>query len=239
VVAALKKEIDLFLDALEGLRRRREGSCSCYAGSLAHRPVRVIRTGMGRADVDPCLFGNCSLVLSTGFCGALSPLLARGDFVVSTNLVARTVTGERLQNASMPGAPANGGLAKTRIPISKTMRKSLERAALETGAVLWFGATFTADRVIRTPEEKAALHGACGALSVEMEDLHRLECAARSGLPFLSLRVVLDTRVERVPSLRSAVRIPADTADLLKGANICARKLASLLVRFVEKFEMA
>lgn len=223
VVSALKKEIDFFLDALEGLRRRREGSRSCYEGSLARRPVRVIRTGVGRASIDPRLYSDCSLVVSTGFCGALSPLLDRGDFVVST----------------VVAACAAGGMVEKKIVISAETRESLERAALETGAVLRFGTTFTAGRVIRTTKEKAALHETCGALSVEMEDFHRLEFAAERDLPFLSLRVVLDRQSDRIPSLRAAARIPADTADLLKGVNPCARALASLLARFVKKFEMA
>jgi nucleoside phosphorylase len=222
VVAALKREVDLFLDALEGLKRRGEGSCRCYEGTLARRDVRVIRTGIGKASFDRCLTRDCSLVISTGFCGALSPLLVRGDFVVSTSLAACEA----------------GGIAEKKIVIPARTRELLERTALETGAVLRFGTSFTAERVIRTVQEKAALHEASGALSVEMEDYHRLECARERGLPFLSLRVVLDRQVDRIPSFRAAARIPADTAALLKNANLCARGLASLLVRFVEKFEM-
>lgn len=221
VAAALKKEIDFFLDGLDGIRTTRVGSRSCYEGSLACRPLRVVRTGMGRAAEDARLYDGCSLVVSTGFCGALSPLLARGDFVVSTAVLARPDVAQRA------------------VPIPPEAKRSIESAARELGAVLRFGATFTADRVIRTPEEKAALHGESGAISVDMEDFYRLQAAERLGIPCVSVRVVLDGQGDRVPSFRSALRIPSDAAALLRGANLCARSLARLLARFVEKFEMA
>jgi nucleoside phosphorylase len=233
VIVALKKEIDFFLDMLGGLQKRREGALSLYEGVLARRPVRVIRTGVGRVSIDPGLSRDCSLLVSAGFCGALSPFLVRGDFVVSTSVVTHPVLG-----VTSIGARPTGRKVEKKIAVSSGTRKSLERAASACGAVLRFGTTLTAGRVVRTVEEKAGLHEACGALSVEMEDSHRLECAERRGLPFLSLRVVLDEQSDRIPSLRSAIRIPADTFDLLKGVNLCARALASLLARFVEKFEM-
>ena len=238
----MKKEIDFFLDELDGVRKKCMGPHSWYEGSLAGRPLRVVRTGIGRTVGEAILRSGCSLFVSTGFCGALSPLLARGDFVVSTAVLARRKADEIRLHVTGSGieAPndADAGIVKRAIPLTQGARHSIESAARELGAVLHFGATFTADRVIRTAEEKTALHAESGAISVDMEDCYRLEIAVSLGIPFLSVRVVLDGPRESIPSLRSAFRIPSDAAALLKGANRCARSLARFLVRFVEKFEM-
>ena len=52
-----------------------------------------------------------------------------------------------------------------------------------------------AERVIATPEEKAALHRDTGASAVDMETA----VIARSGIPFAVLRAVADTADETLP----------------------------------------
>ncbi len=61
------------------------------------------------------------------------------------------------------------------------------------GAGFFFGRVHTADALVATAGEKAALFAKTGALAVDMETELVREMAAKMGVPFLALRVISDT----------------------------------------------
>ncbi len=121
-------------------------------------------------------------VIMAGFCGASDPSLKTGDIHVA-NLFHATDEGSFPSGA----IAANQGLTST-----------LTDAAHASGC-----------RVITTPSAtvpavagiviKSAVYAALGVASVNMED-YWASCAARSvGIPFASVRVVLDTADQEIP----------------------------------------
>jgi len=235
VLAALKSEIEPFLQRLGGLRSWKTHGLALFEGETGGRRVRVVKTGIGKKKIDPETVAGCTLLVSTGFCGALVPGLSAGDIVLSIAIAASTA-----HSGDGPPAPVTGDSSAVSLPAGcpDSLAASAERAALECSVAMRRGPTVTADRIVRTPAEKAKLHEETGAIAVDMEDFHRLGLARAAGLPFISLRVVLDELGERVPGVADPFRLPGDLARLLKKTGPCGRSLAVFLVRFFEKFEM-
>ena len=235
VLAALKSEIEPFLQRLGGLRSWKTRGLALFEGETGGRRVRVVKTGIGKNKIDPETVAGCTLLVSTGFCGALVPGLAGGDIVLSIAIAASTA-----HSGKGPPAPVAGDSSSASLTAGwpGSLAAAAERAAGECSVSMRRGPTVTADRVVRTPAEKAKLHTETGAIAVDMEDFHRLGLARAAGLPFVSLRVVLDELGERIPGVGDPFRLPGDLARLLKKTGPCGRSLAVFLVRFFEKFEM-
>jgi hypothetical protein len=61
------------------------------------------------------------------------------------------------------------------------------------------GRLLGADAVAATPERKRELAAATGALAIDTESHHVAAVAARAGLPFMAVRVVIDAADDAVP----------------------------------------
>jgi len=62
------------------------------------------------------------------------------------------------------------------------------------------GAVFTADRVLTTTAEKAALRERTGAAAVDMESAGVAAVAAAARVPFIAIRAVADTAADTLPA---------------------------------------
>jgi adenosylhomocysteine nucleosidase len=80
-------------------------------------------------------------------------------------------------------------------------------------------------RVLKTPEEKRALHAATGALAVDMESASVAAAAHAAGVPFLAVRAVSDTAAIRVPHATLAA---VDVHGRLRLARAPARRPSDL-----------
>lgn len=107
-------------------------------------------------------------MLAVGFCGALHPHLHVGDLVAPDEVVDRR-TGERF------------------IPDPWLLERLPGRR----------GALTTAERLARTPRQRAALDG----VAVDMESAAVARVARRAQIPFAALRAVTDERRHRLPDL--------------------------------------
>jgi nucleoside phosphorylase len=230
VFSALKREVDPFLDRLENLKKPRLPLPS-YEGRLCGRVVRVVRTGIGGRALDAVLLEGCELLVSAGWCGALARGISTGDVVVSTAVFSGTrEAGESGRFALRAAVP----LDDSALPGPARLRA----IQIRTGVPMHLGPTVTSDRVVRTAEEKTRLHLCTSALSVDMEDRPRMDLAKRCGVPFVSVRAVLDELGDAVPVRRpgamSAIRACAAFASLLAKCGPASRNLAAVLAAFVE-----
>lgn len=107
-------------------------------------------------------------LISVGFCGALHPGLHVGDLVAPDEVVDRR-TGERFTPDPW----------------------LLERLPGRRGTLT------TAERLARTPAQRAALDG----VAVDMESAAVARVARRARIPFAALRAVTDERRHRLPDL--------------------------------------
>ena len=247
ILVSLKKEIDSFLPALEGLHRAREGACILHAGSVSGKPVVVIKTGIGKNVLAPGILRQCSFMVSTGFCGALAAGLKTGDIVLSDKVAfAPETAGEEIGlhagictqiEREPPGTAQVEQSGITLTDRNLTLSEAAEKLIRKAGIPILRGPTITVSRIVRSPEEKKRLALSSGSLSLEMEDYFRLELACQLGIPFISVRAVLDELDEWVPRFRSGLRSPARAAAFLKKANACSRRIAEVLLLLVQNPE--
>ena len=120
-----------------------------------------------------------------GFSGALQPSLRRGDLVVCSHLSAC--------DEGLPTLACDPQLVDTAL-----------RVASRQGVRAWVGTGLVAPALASEPDEKRALGRETGALAVDLESYWACLEAHRLGLPFLSVRVVLDALDDRLPRFVSA-----------------------------------
>jgi nucleoside phosphorylase len=142
--------------------------------------LRVVHTPMGSAApgaLARTLAGvRPRLVLSTGFCGGLDPILRTGDLVLA----------ERIQH---------GGRT---VPIDPALLAAARGGLEAAGIRVRVGPVTSVKSVIRDPKSKGELAEG-SAIAVEMEAGGLADVAREWGSGFLSLRAVLDTVRDELP----------------------------------------
>ncbi|MGA7539672.1 MAG: hypothetical protein WBW93_12995, partial [Steroidobacteraceae bacterium] len=94
-----------------------------------------------------------------------------------------------LMGAEQPGA---------RLPTSRPWRERL-RAALPASCIVCGGTLLTSERPLAQPDAKAAAWRRTSAVAVDMESAAIAQVAAQVGLPFIALRVIVDTAADELP----------------------------------------
>ena len=123
-------------------------------------------------------------VLLVGVAGGVDPKLETGDLLLADR--------HALQNGASQGA----GQA---IKPDADMLQSAQKAALELSVPIFNGGSLTVDHLVAEPHEREFLRTEYQVYSVNMEDYRAAEAAQNAGVPFLSVRVVLDTASQRLP----------------------------------------
>jgi adenosylhomocysteine nucleosidase len=123
-------------------------------------------------------------VLLVGVAGGVDPELETGDLLLADR--------HALQNGASQGA----GQA---IKPDADMLQSAQKAALELSVPIFNGGSLTVDHLVAEPHERESLRTEYQVYSVNMEDYRAAEAAQNAGVPFLSVRVVLDTASQRLP----------------------------------------
>ncbi len=205
--------------------------------------VTVHVTGMGK---DMALKGMAALlesrpvkpdcILSLGFAGALRDELKTGDLVLSQRLYAVGEDSPIESDASLLS------LAKDVLDSSDTRRYAISDS-------------LTVPRVVLDAEEKGRLAFSITSSVVNMEDYWVAQSSAMHGIPFLSVRAVLDTAEQSLPpfaarlehngALIRALRLGANLTarpgyvpglvKLAKQAGVAQRSLASFGVSFLSR----
>ncbi len=124
-------------------------------------------------------------VLLLGVAGAVTPELETGSLLLAGRY-AVDVSG------SEPEAPS------VLVPDAEMLRQA-ELAAAELGMPVNQGASLTVDHLVGQPRERQQLREKYSVDNVNMEDYRVAEAAAKAQVPFLSVRVVLDTAGQQLP----------------------------------------
>ena len=233
MLVSLKKEIDYFLDLLGNVKKRKVARHTIFSGRIKGYDVEVIKTGIGKKPFEQNLLEGCSAVISVGFCGALAAGLRTGDIVVSTELV---LADEKFLNGLYRAEGRSGAADLTGLEPKKIYRaasvyeKLLMLPDEDTG--IHQGRTVTASRTIKNYKEKFTLGQKAGAVSVDMEDYYRAELADLIGVPFLSIRSVLDEVRNDVPGFGSGFHFRSHVSSFLKNLTPAAVSLSRVLENF-------
>jgi nucleoside phosphorylase len=235
VLVSLKFEADYLLDCLGGIKKRIVSGFTVYDGVFGEVPVRIIKTGMGKAHIDTSLFSSCSIVVSTGVCGALTDKLRTGDIVIAEEAVF--VPMKQLEGV-IHGTVQDYSLCRSTLLRIKSQKYDIDSLIeLISGDELWRsglkvyrGRTITVQRVIGKPEEKLKLGSYFQAIACNMEDFFRAAQVIKAGLPFLSARAVLDELSDHVPILRGRfLPHPLKTIPLLRKLPAAQRSISKLI----------
>jgi adenosylhomocysteine nucleosidase len=172
VVAALEAEARTLGKAV----RRSDGLSSLSDGALlAVSGMGCVLAGIAARQL---VEAGASALLSFGLAGALDPRLHAGTVVLPSDIIS----------------PSG-----TRFATSADWRGQL-LAALGRQWPTVSGALLTSATPIEGILEKAAAFRATGAAAVDMESLSVAEVAAAQGLPFIAVRVIVDTATDVLPA---------------------------------------
>jgi adenosylhomocysteine nucleosidase len=220
VVAALPTELQPLLRATATVGETR----------LVNDRVRAQAGGIGAAAAHRAatalVADGASALVSWGLAAGLDPALAPGTLVISRQL-----------EPPVPGAPgaANAAAAAWAARLS---------ARLHGIVPLVNGAIACPDHVVRTAAEKRAL-GASGAVAADMESAAIAAVAATAGIPWIALRVLVDSvdvivpravtaaidssgRFEMARFVGALIRHPMDVMSLPSLASAYRRAMRTL-----------
>lgn len=180
-------------------------------------------SGMGitaaAAGARALLGAGATALVSWGMAGGLDPALAAGSIFLPSEIIA--LGGESIMTAR-----------------HWRDRLSVAIAALSPVA---HGKLLTSGRAIASVADKADLFRDTGAAAVDMESLAVAQAAMRRQLPFIAVRVIVDSAADALPPVVSAA---ADSAGQLRlwhlmGALLRAPRQLGAVIRLARCYRVA
>jgi adenosylhomocysteine nucleosidase len=179
-----------------GLRQVRREQERVWRGVAANREVIVVTGGIGprrtQHTLDQFIETPFSALFSVGCAGALVPGLTMGQLVLAPDVAMHAMNEEMRSDETR----------LQRFLVDPQLLSYTRTAAAKAGVPTADGSLFTSPKILFTPEEKAQRGQETGAIAVEMESGVHAAFAARRGLPFLVLRVILDGVDMQLPVLK-------------------------------------
>ncbi|MSQ47539.1 MAG: hypothetical protein EXR78_03980 [Deltaproteobacteria bacterium] len=201
IFTALAWESAAVRSVLRHVRREHE---RVWRGRAGDREVVVVTGGIGprrtQRTMEQFTDAPFSAIFSIGCAGALVSGLTTGQLVLATEVSMHAM------NEEMHADETN----LQRFPVDPQLLSYLRTAAAKAGVSTSDGSLFTSPKVLFTPEEKVQRGRETGAIAVEMESGVHAAFAARRGLPFLVLRVILDGVDMRLPMVRGLTTSDGD-----------------------------
>jgi adenosylhomocysteine nucleosidase len=171
VVAALEAEAR----TLGPVVRRRDGLSFLSDGALL--AVSGMGGDLAAIAARQLIDAGATALMSFGLAGGLDPLLRAGTVVLPSEVISRD--GARFSTSAGWREQIGAAIAKHR-PVAG-------------------GALLTSSRPIGAAAEKAAAFRETGAVAVDMESWGVAEVSAAHNLPFIAVRVIVDTAADVLP----------------------------------------
>jgi adenosylhomocysteine nucleosidase len=171
-----------------------------------------------KAAANALVDAGVSALMTFGMAGGLDPALTAGTIVLPSELVS-----------------ADG----TRFATCRTWRQRIG-ASINPPRALSEGTLLMSDQAIETPADKAAAFRGTGAAAVDMESVAVAAVAAGRKLPFVAVRVIVDTAADMLPravvaaSRAGRVRI----GRLIAGLTLAPIEIVAL-VRLASRYRLA
>jgi adenosylhomocysteine nucleosidase len=179
-------------------------------------------SGMGphaaRSAAERLIDAGVTSLVSWGLAGGLDPALEAGAVCVPREVIA-----------------ADG----SRLCTARSWQESLS-SSVASGRSVGNDALLTAEHALETPADKSAARRATGACAVDMESSAVAQVAEAHGVPFIAVRVIVDTARDVIPR---AVAGASSAGKLRMGRLILGLirsplEIASLL-RLARRYRMA
>ncbi|MFV0442918.1 MAG: 5'-methylthioadenosine nucleosidase [Planctomycetaceae bacterium] len=203
IVAALKLELDPFLQTCDRVKRYTGGDFTFRGGFLRDIRVATVECGAGGKKAARAAHALIDAhtprwMLSIGFSGALTDRLQIGDIIVANRIVPADLTG-----------PADEAGLKMDLKMASDEKKGV-----------YVGRLATADHIVHTVAEKHAIAERTGALAVDMESLAVAEVCRERKVKFLAVRAISDDCSADLPS--EVLSVLGGTGSIRAGAVVGA-----------------
>jgi len=169
---------------------RREGA-GVWRGSTGRHDVVIVTGGIGprrtRQTVERFVATPLTAVFSVGCAGALISGPTTGQLILAPTVRMYAEEQEECLDT---------------FPVHPDLLDAARIAAIHAGVETAEGAIFTSRRVLLSPEEKHKRGRETDCIAVEMESGVYAEFAAQRELPFLVLRVILDSVDMTIPPMK-------------------------------------
>jgi adenosylhomocysteine nucleosidase len=212
VVAALAAEARALGPAV-----KRIGDVGCLIdGTLvAVSGIGAAAAGLAAARL---IEAGASALMSFGLAGGLDPSLSAGSVVLPSEIISRA--GARFLTSSGWREQLRSRIAKQRPVADGPLLSSLG--------------------LIGAVADKAAAFRETGAVAVDMESFAVAQVAAAHGLPFVALRVIVDTAVDELPrAVAAASRAGQVNLRRLVGGIVLAPLDLVALIRLAQRYRAA
>ena len=189
VVAALSSELTALHKMTNSALNREIEGIKLFLGEADGREVILIQSGVGsrRAERATCLLlenYSPSLILSVGYCGGLQPYLRVAQLVIPPEIYEGGLEKKRGKEPV--------GDVRLALKVDDSLISFAQQLAKEVGLSFHCGNLLTSAKVVSEPMSKKALGQKYPLIAVDMETAAVGRVAARKGLPFLSIRSLLD-----------------------------------------------
>ncbi len=212
VVAALEAEARTLGRAIH----RRDGLWSLNGGAVL--AVGGMGSDLAAIAARRLADAGAAGLMSFGMAGGLDPELCAGSVVLPHEVVSRD--GARFSTTAAWREPLYRAIACRR-PIAA-------------------GAVLTSPVPIAAVEEKAAAFRDTGAVAVDMESVSVAEVAAARGLPFIAVRVIVDTAADALPrTVAAASRAGRLNTPHLIGRLVLAPRELLAVIRLAQRYRAA
>ena len=198
IIGAMDEEVEKLIEQAEITAEETVAGMRFRSGRLAGTDIVIARCGMGKVNVGICaqllisLFG-ATHIINTGFAGALSPEVALGNIVVSTEAVQHDFDvsplgfrkGEII--SGMVAFPADKELVSS---ACRVIAEALPEVSVHSGRIC------SGDRFISEKAAKERIISEFGGLCCEMEGAAVAQVCTLNDVPFLILRAISDSADE-------------------------------------------
>jgi adenosylhomocysteine nucleosidase len=212
VVAALESEARTLGPAV----RRRDGLSSVGDGALL--AVSGVGGALAVIAARSLVDAGASALMSFGLAGGLDPALRAGSVVLPNEVISRD---------------------GTRFLTSVEWREQL-RDAIAKQRPVTVGTLLTSSTAIDGVADKATAFRETGAVAVDMESLAIAEFAAAHSLPFIAVRVIVDTAADVLPRAVVAASRAGQVRiwRLIGGLAVAPLELVAL-IRLAQRYRAA
>jgi len=253
IVAAVKEEINPVLKSGKFSSFDGPDGALSYEGQLASgASALIIASGMGKERSEAATEWlvrqhNPTLIISVGFGGGTKSAIDTSTIVISTSV------------SLLKGSPLEWSLPADLESIEADARwASVARMAVELNGIDFaHGPIITVPIVARSPGMKEWLGGKFGVYSVDLESYWVAKVATDASIPFLGIRVIVDSVDMTLPELVSqmpdtpsggrtgkaisyALKSPRNISELTRLGRTSSRagaRLAEFLAAFASDFQ--
>jgi adenosylhomocysteine nucleosidase len=217
VVAALDAEAR----TLGPAARRSDGLSALGDGTLL--AVSGIGGSLAAIAARALVDAGASSLMSFGLAGGLDPALRAGSIVLPSEIISR-----------------DGVHFSTSADWREQLRLAIARQSIAHRQPMVAGTLLTCATAIDAVADKAEAFRETGAVAVDMESLAIAQVAAARGLPFIAVRVIVDTAADVLPrAVIAASRGGQVNIGRLVAALAVAPRDIAALIRLAQRYRSA